>query len=153
MNEDLMVFTKLRLEELLGFFEGFEDAKVKVSEDGNTILASVEAEDTARLIGHRGETLRALQHVLTALVRRQTAEPIYVNLDIAGYKQAQIERLAAKAKEYADRAIETGKEQFLRPMNPAERRIIHMTLQAFPEVVTESVGEGRDRRVVIKPKQ
>lgn len=151
MNEDLLALTKLRLEEMLGFFGA--GGEVKVTEIGNTILASVSTDDTGRLIGHRGETLNAFQHLLTALVRQQTSEPVYVNLDIAGYKQAQVERLAAKAKEYADKVISTGKEQHLRPMNPAERRIIHMTLQDFPEVTTESAGEGRDRRVVIKPKE
>jgi spoIIIJ-associated protein len=150
MSEDLLALAKLRLEEMLAFFG--ETAAVKVTEADGVIETKVDVDSTGRLIGHHGETLAALQHLLNALVRAQTTESVYVSLDIAGYKQAQIERLAAKAKEYADRAISTGKEQYLRPMSPAERRIVHMTLATFPEITTESTGEGRDRRVIIRPR-
>ena len=149
MNDQTLALVKLRAEELLAFF-GIE-GPVKITEADGTVEVTVDTASGGRLIGHRGETLRALQYVLNLIVRRQADGPVFVSLDIAGYKQAQIERLAAKAKEAADQVIESGKEQYLRPMTAAERRIIHMTLSEFPEVVTESEGEGQNRRVVIRP--
>ena len=148
MSEDLQALAKLRLEEMLSFFG--VNANIKVTEEDNVITLNVETDTTGRLIGHRGETLRALQHVLNALVRSRTTESVFISVDIAGYKQAQAERVAAKATEAADKVMSTGKEQYLRPMNAAERRLVHMALAAIPEVVTESVGVDPNRRVVIK---
>jgi spoIIIJ-associated protein len=148
MSEDLQALAKLRLEEMLSFFG--VNAAVKITEEDNAIRLNVEADTTGRLIGHRGETLRALQHLLNVLVRARTTENVYISLDIAGYKQALADRLAAKAKQAAEEVIETGKEHYLRPMNAAERRIVHMALADISGVYTESTGEDPNRRVIIK---
>jgi spoIIIJ-associated protein len=151
VNDDLLALAKVRLEEVLAFFQ--IDSKVRVSEEGNQIQITVETPSSARLIGHHGETLQALQHLLGALIRRHSETPVYVSLDIAGYKQALADRLAAKANEAAAKAIETGKEQYLRPMTASERRLVHMALAAIPGVVTESIGEDPYRRVIIKKRE
>lgn len=148
MDEELLALAKLRLEEVLAFFE--INARVKVSEEGNIIVLDVDTADTGRLIGHRGETLGAIQHLINALVRHHSQDRIFVNVDIAGYKRGQADKLAAKAKEAAAVAIQTGKDQVLRPMTAAERRLVHMALATIPEVVTDSIGEDPNRRVVIK---
>jgi spoIIIJ-associated protein len=148
MNEDLLALAKVRLEEILAFFQ--IEAKITVNDDESQVTLNIDTPTTSKLIGHRGETLRALQHLLNAIVRRQTAEQVYISLDVAGYKQAMAERIGAKAKEAAQKALDTGKEQYLRPMTAAERRVVHMALAGIPEVVTESIGEDPHRRVIIK---
>lgn len=150
MNDDLLALAKVRLEDILSFFE--INADVKVSEEDEQIKLSVDTDGGGRLIGRHGETLAALQHLLNALVRRQTTERVFVNLDVAGYKAAQAEKLAAKAKSLAEKAISTGQPQTMRPMTPAERRLVHMALADFSEIETESTGEDPYRRVVIKKK-
>jgi spoIIIJ-associated protein len=150
MNEDLLALAKLRFEELLAFFGVNVDAKVE--EDGNTIRLSADTSDGGRLIGHRGETLSAIQHLVNMMVRTKTTERIFVNIDIAGYKQARVDHLMEQARAQAEEVRESGQEKKLRPMNAAERRIVHMALQDFPDLETESVGEDPHRRVVIKKK-
>ncbi|HSH31167.1 MAG TPA: R3H domain-containing nucleic acid-binding protein [Candidatus Saccharimonadales bacterium] len=150
MNDDLLALAKLRLEEILTFFG--VNTGVKAQFTGETIELSVDADVTGRLIGHRGETLAALQQLLNAIVRGQTSERVFVSIDIAGYKKARANHLTDKVQLDAKKVLETGEPKYLRPMNAAERRIIHMALADMPEVVTESEGEGMGRRVVIKKK-
>ncbi len=148
--EDLAALAKLRLEEALAFFGVNVSAKVRLEE--STIMLSVEADSGGRLIGRHGETLDALQQLINSIVRAHTTEPVYVNLDIAGYKKGRAEQLAQSAQADARKAVETGEPVRLRPMNAAERRVVHMALAEIPEVETESEGEGKERRVIIKPK-
>jgi spoIIIJ-associated protein len=72
-------------------------------------------------------------------------------VDIAGYRAARRNTLEALAQEIAGRVASSGQEEELKPMNPAERRIVHMALRELTSVTTESRGEGRDRRIVVKP--
>lgn len=148
MDEHLLALAKLRLEEVLAFFE--INATIKVTEEGNLILLNIDTTDSGRLIGRRGETLQAIQHLMNALVRHHSQDRVFVNVDVAGYKQGQIDLLSAHAKAAAAKALATSREQLLRPMNAAERRIVHMALAKIPTVVTESVGNDPNRRVVIK---
>lgn len=148
MNDDLLALVKLRLEEILTFFE--VNPKVKVDFADQTLNLEVEGDVDGRLIGRRGETLHALQQIVTAIVKQNTDERVFVHLDIAGYKAGRAERLAEQVKAEAQKVAETGTPHTLKPMNAAERRIVHMALADMPEVVTESEGEGPARRVVIK---
>ncbi len=151
MNDDLVALAKLRLEETIAFF-GL-NVSVHATTRDNTIELSVDTDTTGRLIGHRGETLGALQQLLNAIVRAHTDERIFVNIDIADYKKGRAEHLSEKVKDDARKVIETGTPKHLRPMNAAERRIVHMALADMVEVYTESEGEGRERCVVIKKRE
>lgn len=148
MNDDLMALVKLRLEEILTFFE--INPKVKLDFHDQTLELNVEGDVNGRLIGRRGETLHALQQIVAAIVKQNTQEHIYVNLDIAGYKAGRAERLGEQVKAEAQKVLETGQPHTLKPMNAAERRIVHMALADMPEVSTDSEGEGLNRRVVIR---
>ena len=75
----------------------------------------------------------------------------YVSVDIAGYKQALAVQLAERARKAASRAVETGTEVVLPPLNAAERRLVHAALTDVDGVRSESRGEGRDRRLVVVP--
>jgi spoIIIJ-associated protein len=149
--DDLTALAKLRAEEIIAFF----GANVSVAADqrDNAIELKVDTDVTGRLIGHRGETLAAFQQLLNAIVRAHSTERVFVSIDVANYKQGRAEHLAEKVKEDAQKVIETGEPKFLHPMNAAERRVVHMALADISEVTTDSEGEGRDRRVVIRKRE
>jgi spoIIIJ-associated protein len=143
---------KQRLEEMVAFLG--VNVHVEASEtDEGTMLDIAASPSTPRLIGHHGETLRALEYLVNQMARRTDPEGPRISVDIAGYRQARREALEEMAREVAKRVIESGREEELKPMNPAERRIVHMALREIDEVETESRGEDRDRRIVVKPKQ
>jgi spoIIIJ-associated protein len=148
VRNDVIALAKLRLEELLTFFE--VNTTVEVTDDGEQIELLVPVDDGGRLIGRHGETLRAFQQIINTIVRGQTKEPIFISVDIAGYKKARTEAIETRAREAAERVIETGKPITLKPMLPAERRIVHNVLGEFPDIITESIGEDPNRQVVIK---
>lgn len=127
-------------------------AEIEVSEDDEAISVSLKTEDTGMLIGYHGETLEALQLVLSLLLAKESGEFKRVSLEIGDYKKNRtewLERLALDAKE---RAVSSGKEVYLSDLKSWERRVVHLFLQDDKEVSSESSGEGKDRVLVIKPK-
>jgi spoIIIJ-associated protein len=122
-----------------------------IEEHERSVLVKISSDESARLIGNRGETLRALQHVVGAMMRRTGGEPTYVTLDVGGYLEKQEEKLREVARSMAEEVKTSGQEKQLRPMNAAQRRIVHMELGEIEGITTESVGTGGDRRIVIKP--
>lgn len=104
------------------------------------------------LIGRRGETLDALEHLVDRIVNRPPHERIRVVLDGEGYRGRAEERLRDLAVQMADKAKRTGQAVACKPMSARDRRIIHMALREDAEVETLSEGEGAFRRVVISPK-
>ncbi len=147
---DTMALAKVRLEELVSFMGVNVDVKADLTDDG--IELDIESSPSRpRLIGHRGETLRALEFLVNQIVKHQDPESPRVLVDIAGYKEARRQALLEMAQEVADRVKETGAEEELKPMNPAERRIVHMALREIDGVETESRGTDRDRRIVVRP--
>ncbi len=147
---DTLEFAKLRLEEIIAFFGANVRASADVTDDG--IVLSIEnTPDAPRLIGHRGETLRSIEYLLGQIVKAHDPLAPRILVDIAGYKEARRHNLEEMAKEVADRVKESGAEEELKPMNPADRRIVHMTLKEIEGVDTESRGEGHNRRIVVKP--
>jgi len=151
MTQNTLV-AKQRLEEIVAFLGVNAHVKAEESEEG--IELDIEASaHTPRLIGHHGETLRALEYVLNQMMKRTDGEAPRVSVDVAGYKQARRESLEVLAREVAERVKESHVEEELKPMNAAERRIVHMALKEIPDVDTESRGEDRDRRIVVKPAQ
>ncbi len=148
MNEDAAALAKLRLEELLAFFGFNVNAKVEETERGFDL--TVEVPDSGRLIGYRGDNLQAIQYLVSQMVQTQLGERIRLVIDISGYRKARMEEIASRVQQIAAQVIDSGESKMLRPMNPAERRIVHVTLAEVDGVTTESVGEGTHRRVVIK---
>nr|MDD6336361.1 protein jag [bacterium] len=104
-----------------------------------------------RIIGHRGETLDALQY-LTAQVVGRSVSGVRVWLDAENYRAKRQDMLERMAKKAADRASRTGYRVPMDPMNPAERRIVHTALQDYPGVITKSEGEEPYRRVIVMPR-
>ena len=128
------------------------------------VLANVSEEDGVRLriessgmgvlIGHRGETLDAIQYLTSLHVNRSRKEHGFtrITVDTEGYRDRREETLARLARKVASQVRSTGRARTLEPMNPCERRVLHATLQNNPYVTTYSEGEEPNRRVVIAPK-
>ena len=106
------------------------------------------------LIGHRGETLDAMQYLTSLAVNRNRKQDGYtrISIDTEGYREKREETLARLARKIANQVKATGRPRTLEPMNPYERRVLHATLQNNPYVATRSEGEEPNRRVVIFPK-
>ncbi|MDR0841769.1 MAG: protein jag [Christensenellaceae bacterium] len=118
------------------------------------IRLRVDAPTMGVLIGHRGETLDALQYLTSLCVNRNRKAEGYtrVTLDTEGYREKREETLSRLARKIAGQVKVSGKARVLEPMNPYERRVLHATLQNHPYVTTHSEGEEPNRRVVITPK-
>ena len=113
----------------------------------------IEGEDSALLIGRRGETLRALQLLVRTIVGRKLGTNLNFTVDVEGYDDRRRQSLANLADRVASRVIKTGRSIELEPMSARERRIVHISLADQKGIQTESAGEGKDRRVVIQPSQ
>lgn len=103
------------------------------------------------LIGFRGQSLEALQILLKLIVFRKTEQQIVLSIDINNYKDQKSEKLQEMARGFIDKVRFFEKEIELSPMNPWERRQIHMFVAEYEDVISESTGEGENRRVVLKP--
>lgn len=112
----------------------------------------IEGDDSGLLIGTRGETLRALQFIVSFLVSRRMGERTNLMVDVEGYQQRRYDSVANLARRVAQRVAQRGRSIPLEPMPPNERRQVHMALAEHDDVVTESDGYGDRRKVVIHPK-
>lgn len=148
MSQDLSKVAEQRLGDLLAFF-GI-NTEIVAEQDGESISLNVDTDDSGKLIGRRGENLAALQHIMNMMLKRETDERVYVQIDVGGYKKARGERAVAQAKTIAEKVLEDGVEAVLPPMTAGERRLVHMELREIDGIETESRGEGRDRRLVIR---
>lgn len=118
-------------------------------EDG--VFVTIETEDAGRLIGHQGETLSSLQLLVNQIVSKQSEDFKRVIIDVANWRKSKEEELAHKARQWAEKVREDGQDLELDPMPSWQRRIVHMTIGETEGVESESVGEGPDRHLVIKP--
>jgi len=133
-------------------FENFEiSIEGKGGEDGENFMIDIETPESNLLIGQYGVTLAALQHILRLLVRREAEDRCKFLVDINHYLQAKNNSLSEAAREAARQAISEKKPVVLRPMNAYERRLIHLELAENENVKTESLGEGEERKVVVRP--
>ena len=113
-------------------------------------ITNVNSRDKGILIGKRGNTLDALQYLISLYINRGNEEYVKIILDIEGYREKREETLIRLAKRMADTAIRNRRKVKLEPMNPYERRIIHSSLQDYKGVTTYSEGKDPYRRIVIE---
>ncbi len=109
--------------------------------------------DLSELIGRRGEVLAALQYITRLVTSRHIKRRAHLVVDVDGYKARREEMLRRLAFRMAEQAIQRGRTVSMEPMPPHERRIVHLTLKDNPNVSTESVGEGENRKVTIVPRR
>lgn len=148
--EDSIVYAKKYLEDLLSFFGLNTDVRATNSEDEVIELNIPSTHMNGFLIGQKGETMHAMQFLVSSALKSNGFEITRVNVDVADYKAQRAGRLAEQAIEWIKDVKTSGEEKALRPMNAADRRTVHK-LANDHGVETESVGEGRDRHIVLKP--
>lgn len=137
----------LRFLTVSGRVEGFVEER--------DILLNIESDQGGLLIGHHGETIEALQYLVSRMVNRTVAaeERIRVVIDTEGYRQRQIERLERLARKAAQQVRLSGEAVTLAPMNARDRRIVHLALQGDCFVETVSIGDRDNRRIMISPNE
>lgn len=155
LNEDIeeaIRYAKKYIEDLLSFF-GLNTDVYATTEDHEVIELDVPSTHlNGFLIGSRGDTLRSLQQIIGSALKQQNFSHTRVNIDIAGYKKQRADRLAKQAEAWFKEVKSSGQPKELEPMSPADRRIIHKVASDWG-IETESVGEGRDRHIVLKPSE
>lgn len=112
----------------------------------------IETEETGLLIGFHGKTLESFQIILSIMVSKKLDAWVKVYVNVGDYREKREEALMYMAQRAADRAIASGRPVELTRLTASERRVIHLTLSGDERVVTESVGEGESRILVVKPK-
>jgi spoIIIJ-associated protein len=148
-EDDLLPLAREILEQLLMKMQ--EPGRVTATHEEDRISLIIESEDAGLLIGKQGQTLDALQYLVTKMVAKQTRRKVRVAIDVEDYRARHNESLTLMAKKYGEKAKRSGKSVTLNPMNPYDRRIVHMALQADRDLKTVSRGEGLYKKVVISP--
>ncbi len=126
-----------------------EDAIVNVSEDAGTIRFDVTGEHVGILIGRHGETLNAIQFLMSLVINGKVENHRGVIFDVENYRERQADKLENLAQRMAEKCRRTHRRVTLSPMNAAERRIIHITVEKIKGVTSYSEGNEPHRRVVI----
>lgn len=162
------------LDNLLGML--LLEGSYEIEEKDESFLVSIETKDAGRLIGARGESLDGLQLLVNQMTARLAESkqarkigeegPVLsggerkragvegfkrVVIDVEGWRKDKEEELSRSAQSWGKQVLESGKEVELEPQSPWQRRIVHMVISEMPGVESESIGEGRDRHIVIKP--
>ena len=144
---------KILLESLLNKL-GYQVTIEKKVTEGSNVLDLKTADDSARLIGRKGQTLLDLQYILNRMLFQHNENAEKVQLDVGGYRFSQNDKLVDKAKKAAEQVRRWGDIVELEPMNAYERRIVHNTLKDDPSIETHSVEvDGtRKKAILLRPK-
>jgi len=139
-----------KLMEMMGF-----DCKISVDEiedeKGVNIICNIVAKGESNfIIDQDGDNLQAIQHLIRLIVRKQSDEKIRFTIDVNNYKKEKNDSILYLAKNMAEKVIKDKKAVVLKPMSAYERRLVHMELDEFEGVKTESINEGEERKIVIK---
>ncbi len=116
------------------------------------IHVDISGDDLSILIGHRGETLEALQYIARLILGKELEQSIPLVIDVEGYRARREQQIRRLTRRVADQVIQTQRSQALEPMPANERRMAHIELKDDERVYTESAGTGRQRKVVIFPR-
>lgn len=153
-EEDLDEVAYTAIEVLRTILAHFDAEGAEINEyegDDQEIILDVVGGDLAILIGRRGHTLDAIQTLVSNITNRKLGYRYPVTIDVESYKHRQRQKIESLAYSAASRADRQDREVSLRPMNPYERRLVHMALRDDERVETYSVGEEPNRHVVVAP--
>ena len=121
-----------------------------VKEEDSTYQVDLVGSDLGFLIGHRGETLDAIQHLCNYAINRDISGHVRINVDAEEYRQKREDSLRRYARKKAQQVLKARRRTTLEPMNAYERHVIHATLQEMENITTHSTGSEPNRRVVIE---
>ena len=150
--EELEIATKNLTTFLDQFISKVNDMNYNIHSDEEYIYVEMNGEDSGTYIGYRGETLNAMQTILTSIANKHLETKAHVILNIAGYREKRQKSLEELADKLSKTVIRTGKQVTLEPMSAYERKVIHNRLQSSDKVKTYSIGEEPYRKVVISKK-
>lgn len=151
MPEDPRSALEAFLTGLLGRID--PDLQVSVTQADDALEAEITGENAAKLAGRDGRTLGAIEVLAyTVLAKQEGRGNLRVRVDIGGYRKRQAEALSRLAERLAVQVAKSGEPHELQPMPASERRVIHIALKEHPDVMSESIGEGNARRLIIKPR-
>jgi spoIIIJ-associated protein len=153
MKKSVVEKTQEFCDELFAAMHVETKVDIKFKEEENTMDIELSGPDMGILIGKRGQTLDALQYLISLFVNKEGESYIRVKLDTENYRERRRVTLEKLAKKIAYTVKRTRKPVSLEPMNPYERRVIHSTLQNDRYVYTKSEGEEPYRKVVIMLKR
>lgn len=131
----------------LGIKDSFE-----IDETEESVNVVINSDDPGLIIGHHGDTLDSIQLVLSLMVTKKIGEFKRVSVEVGDYKKNRSDYLKTLATDSKERVLLERKEIYLPDLKPWERREVHMHLADDPQVISESVGEGKERTLVIKPR-
>ena len=149
--EEVVKETVQELVNKMGFAAEIEIKDASSKEGADTVICNIKTEESNFLIGQYGVNLQSLQHIARLLVRKKTEERVNFIVDVNAYRQEKNDSIEKMAREMAEQSVREKRAVILRAMSPYERRIVHMELSKNDQIKTESIGEGEDRKVVIKP--
>jgi spoIIIJ-associated protein len=150
-NEIGVALAKETLENILALIP--VEASVSAEQVDGNIALTIEGEKSGLLIGRKGKTLDALQFIVNRIVNKTLDKRIRVVVDSENYRQRRRDSLTQMALRMGDKAKRIGKPVITNPLNPRERRIIHLALKEDGRLNTKSKGEGLLKKVVIFPKR
>lgn len=145
MQEKIITTIKNILERL-----GITHERIEEKEVGGQEFICIHTQESGRLIGQRGDVLRALNTLIGHLVERDSGERMHVTIDVNDYRAGRIEKVITEARTLAQRARDLRYDVEMQPSTSYERLIVHKALAGESDVQTSSVGEGQSRRIVIK---
>ncbi len=147
-SEEVLSIAHAALDQLLELADLEVSAEIVLTDE--RLEVEIEGVDQELLVEDEGQVLLALQHLLPRVMYGQVGRIIPCRLDSGGYQRKKEERLRGLARRVAEEVVDRGGTRTLRPMNPADRRIVHLTLADDPDVETESQGNGYFKRVSIR---
>lgn len=154
MNEDnkqQVEFITTTIKDILDILGVSYDLEFQEGGEGSWFL--IKTMEAPLLIGEGGQNLAALNHVIKKIAEKRAvaADQLRFSVDVNDYNKKRIEEIKDLARMHAQRVRYFKKEVEMRPMNAYERRVVHAVLQEYPDIATQSRGEGPERRVVIRP--
>ncbi len=130
------------------------DGQCRVTAEGGHqgIRIEIEGGEAGIIIGRRGQTLDALQYLVTRIVSHQQGRPVRISIDAGGYRRRRRESLESLARRMAEKALMTGRPVAVGPFSSPERRVVHLALKGMRGVSTSSRGRGELKKVLISPR-
>ena len=148
-NNGIEYKAKNFIEKILEYMD-FPSA-LNVKREKELVIFEISGKNTGLLIGKKGQTLEALQHIFDRFLDREGDKGVKILIDIEGYREKRDEALRNLALRIANKVKSTGVPSSMTPMNPKERRVVHMALDGDKGVKTVSKGNGTFRRIVVYP--
>ena len=127
---------------------------LEVTEDTGAFQIVIKTEEAPSLIGRHGETVRSFQKILEVVLFQLFKEPVRILINVNDYREKQTERLNEMAREYAQKTLDSKTAGYINDLSSYERRIIHQLITTeYPDLTSYSVGDGRDRQLVVDLKE